>query len=339
MPNTFILTLSCPQRPGIVHAVTAFLFGHGCDIVEHRQFDDPIRHALFLRTEFVARGDTDAAQLSAAFRSEVADEFAMDFQLSDDNPQRVLVMVSKMGHCLNDLIFRWRAGSLNADLVAVVSNHEDLRPMAEAGGLPFIHVPVTPESKPQAEQRLLELVDEYGADLVVLARYMQVLSDNLCLKLLGPGHQHPPLVPARVQGRQAVPPGLRSRGQARRSHRPLRDPGPRRGPDHRAGGHPDRPQLRPPGLDDRRPRRRGDRTGPGREVALGATRAAQRAQHRRFPLKLHRPPLRVDRRSVAGPRRPVRRIVGPRLSGGIEVGTQTASAHQPRPTNHPKDLK
>ncbi|MDT0352683.1 formyltetrahydrofolate deformylase [Pseudonocardia charpentierae] len=187
MPNTFILTLSCPERPGIVHAVTAFLFGHGCDIVEHRQFDDPIRHALFLRTEFVARGDTDtdATQLSAAFRSEVADEFAMDFQLADDKPQRVLVMVSKMGHCLNDLIFRWRAGSLHADLVAVVSNHEDLRPMAEAGGLPFIHVPVTPESKPQAEQRLLELVDEYGADLVVLARYMQVLSDNLCLKLLG----------------------------------------------------------------------------------------------------------------------------------------------------------
>jgi formyltetrahydrofolate deformylase len=187
VPNTFILTLSCPERPGIVHAVTAFLFGHGCDIVEHRQFDDPIRHALFLRTEFVARGDTDAdaAQLSAAFRTEVADEFAMDFQLSDDRPQRVLVMVSKMGHCLNDLIFRWRAGSLNADLVAVVSNHEDLRPMAEAAGLPFVHVPVTPESKPQAEQRLLELVDEYGADLVVLARYMQVLSDNLCLKLLG----------------------------------------------------------------------------------------------------------------------------------------------------------
>ena len=185
MPNTFILTLSCPERPGIVHAVTAFLFGHGCDIVEHRQFDDPIRHALFLRTEFVARGDTDAAQLSAAFRFEVADEFAMDFQLSDDKPQRVLVMVSKMGHCLNDLIFRWRAGSLNADLVAVVSNHEDLRPMAEAGGLPFIHVPVTPDSKPQAEQQLLELVDEYSADVVVLARYMQVLSDTLCLKLLG----------------------------------------------------------------------------------------------------------------------------------------------------------
>ena len=123
-------------------------------------------------------------------------------------------MVSRMGHCLNDLIFRWRAGSLGADLVAVVSNHEDLRPMAEAAGLPFIHVPVTPESKPQAEQRLLELVDEYGADVVVLARYMQVLSDSLCLQAARPGHQHPPLVPARVQGRQALPPGLRPRASS-----------------------------------------------------------------------------------------------------------------------------
>jgi formyltetrahydrofolate deformylase len=185
VPRTFILTLSCPQRPGIVHAVTAFLFGHGCDIVEHQQFDDPIRGALFLRTEVVAAGEVDAAQLSSAFKTEVADEFEMDFRLSDDRPQRVLVMVSRMGHCLNDLIFRWRAGSLNADLVAIVSNHEDLRPMADAAGLPFFHVPVTPHSKPQAEQRLLGIVDEYRADVVVLARYMQVLSDNLCLKLLG----------------------------------------------------------------------------------------------------------------------------------------------------------
>jgi formyltetrahydrofolate deformylase len=185
MPQTFVLTLSCPQRPGIVHAVTAFLFGHGCDIVEHQQFDDPIRGALFLRTEVVATADTDAAQLSAAFRAEVADEFAMDFTLSDDRPQRVLVMVSTMGHCLNDLIFRWRAGSLKADLVAVVSNHEDLRPMADAGGLPFHHVPVTPDSKAAAEQRLLEIVEEYRADVVVLARYMQVLSDDLCRTLQG----------------------------------------------------------------------------------------------------------------------------------------------------------
>ena len=185
MPRTFILTLSCPQRAGIVHAETAFLVAHGCDIVEHQQFDDPIRGALFLRTEFITAGDADAKQLSAAFASEVAEKFSMDFAFSDDCPQRVLVMVSRMGHCLNDLVFRWRGGSLNADLVAVVSNHEDLRPMAEAASLPFFHVPVTPESKARAEQRLLEIIDEYRVDVVVLARYMQVLSDNLCLKLLG----------------------------------------------------------------------------------------------------------------------------------------------------------
>jgi formyltetrahydrofolate deformylase len=97
----------------------------------------------------------------------------------------VLVMVSKLGHCLNDLIFRWRAGSLGADLVVVVSNHEDLRPMAEAAGLPFVHVPVTPATKREAEARLLDLVEEHQADLVVLARYMQVLSDGACAALLG----------------------------------------------------------------------------------------------------------------------------------------------------------
>jgi formyltetrahydrofolate deformylase len=185
MPDKFILTASCPQRPGIVHAVTAFLFGQGCDIVEHQQFDDPIRGALFLRTEVVSTGGVDAEQLSAAFEAAVADEFDMSFTLSDGHPQRVIVMVSRMGHCLNDLIFRWRAGSLNAELVAVVSNHEDLRSMAEAAGLPFYHVPVTPDSKSDAEQRLLQIVGEHLADVVVLARYMQVLSDNLCRTLRG----------------------------------------------------------------------------------------------------------------------------------------------------------
>jgi formyltetrahydrofolate deformylase len=181
--RTFTLTLSCPQRPGIVRAVSAFLFEQGCDIVEHQQFDDRIRGSLFLRTAFVSA--TEAPEtLSAAF-DQVAAEFEMTFALTDDRPLRALVMVSRMGHCLNDLIFRWRAGSLGAELVAVVSNHEDLRPMAEAAGLPYFHVPVTPDTKPQAEQRLLQLVETYRADLVVLARYMQVLSDRLCNALHG----------------------------------------------------------------------------------------------------------------------------------------------------------
>jgi formyltetrahydrofolate deformylase len=182
--HPFTLTLSCPERPGIVHAVSSFLFAHGCDIVEHQQFDDPIRGQLFLRTAFVSAEDTEADRLAAGFQA-VADQFAMSFKISGAQPQRVLVMVSKLGHCLNDLVFRWRAGSLGAELVAVVSNHEDLRPMAEAAGLPFVHVPVTPGTKREAEGRLLELVDEYRADLVVLARYMQVLSDEACAAMHG----------------------------------------------------------------------------------------------------------------------------------------------------------
>ncbi|MGY1730484.1 formyltetrahydrofolate deformylase [Geodermatophilus sp. SYSU D01045] len=184
MTHPFTLTLSCQERPGIVRAVSSFLFEHGCDIVEHQQFDDAVRGQLFLRTAFICSQDTDADRLSAGF-GPVADEFGMTYQVTGDQPQRVLVMVSRLGHCLNDLVFRWRAGSLGADLVAVVSNHEDLRPMAEAAGLPFSHVPVTPATRREAEVRLLELVDEHRADLVVLARYMQVLSDETCAALHG----------------------------------------------------------------------------------------------------------------------------------------------------------
>jgi formyltetrahydrofolate deformylase len=182
--HPFILTLSCDERPGIVHAVTEFLFENGCDIVEHQQFDDAARGHLFLRTAFVSATDTDAEKLTDAFRA-VAEKFSMTYRITGQEPERVLVMVSKMGHCLNDLIFRWRGGNLGGELVAVVSNHEDLRPMAEAAGLPFHHVPVTPGTKAQAEARLLELVEEYRADLVVLARYMQVLTDEMCTALRG----------------------------------------------------------------------------------------------------------------------------------------------------------
>jgi formyltetrahydrofolate deformylase len=181
---TFTLTLKCPERSGLVHAVTTFLVGQGCDIVEHQQFDDDVRGSLFLRTSFTAPEPTTVDDLRRDF-AVVAGDFEMEFDFSDGTPPRILVMVSKFGHCLNDLLFRWRAGALGADIAVVVSNHEDLRPMAEAAGVPFEYVPVTPETKPEAEQRLLDLVGEYQADLVVLARYMQVLSNDLCLKLEG----------------------------------------------------------------------------------------------------------------------------------------------------------
>ena len=185
MSKTFTLTLSCPQRPGIVHAVSSFLFSRRCDIAEHQQFDDPGSQAFFLRTTFLCGDDTvDAAALTEQF-SPVAAGFGMSFRFDDESKPRVVVMVSKMGHCLNDLIFRWRAGTLGGDLVAVVSNHETLRPMAEAAGLPFHYLPVTPNTKAEAESQLLALIDDHEADLVVLARYMQVLTDEACKALHG----------------------------------------------------------------------------------------------------------------------------------------------------------
>ncbi|WP_326835610.1 formyltetrahydrofolate deformylase [Amycolatopsis rhabdoformis] len=180
----FTLTLSCPERAGIVQAVTTFLLDRGCDIVEHQQFDDDVRGSLFLRTSFTCAGPSTVDDLRRAFGT-VAGDFGMEFELADGTAPRLLVMVSKFGHCLNDLLFRWRAGSLGAEIALVVSNHEDLRPMAEAAGVPFVHVPVTPDTKAEAEQRLLDLIGEYETDLVVLARYMQVLSNDLCLKLAG----------------------------------------------------------------------------------------------------------------------------------------------------------
>ena len=184
MPQSFTLTLTCAQRPGIVHAVSSFLLQQSCDISEHKQFDDTENGAFFLRTSFVPTDEVDTEGLTSRFQG-TATEFGMNFEFSSDEPARVIVMVSRMGHCLNDLIFRWRAGSLGGEIVAVVSNHLDLRPMAEAAGLPFYHIPVTSTTKPQAEEELLALVERYHADLVVLARYMQVLSDDTCRELYG----------------------------------------------------------------------------------------------------------------------------------------------------------
>ncbi|MBG6216979.1 formyltetrahydrofolate deformylase [Arthrobacter sp. CAN_A6] len=180
----FVLTLSCVERAGIVQAVTTFLFERGFNIDEHQQFDDGLRQTLHLRTAFSGSSADTPDRLEEEFRS-IADRFDMKFSFHDQTKQRILVMVSKFGHCLNDLLFRWRGGSLGGDIALIVSNHETHRAMAEAAGLPFIYLPVTPEAKSDAEQRLLELVDEHNIDLVVLARYMQVLSDDLCRALEG----------------------------------------------------------------------------------------------------------------------------------------------------------
>lgn len=181
----FVLILSCPDRPGIVHAVSGYLVSHGGNIVESQQFGDRLSGQFFMRIDFEVPGPTTVDDLRASF-ADVAAQFEMTFELWDARaPYRTLIMVSKHLHCLNDLLFRASTGSLQIDVPAVVSNHPDAGEMAASYGVPFHHVPVTPDTKPQAEARLLELVQELDVHLVVLARYMQVLSDDLCRSLSG----------------------------------------------------------------------------------------------------------------------------------------------------------
>src|ERR671914_2312231 len=185
----FVLVLTCPDRPGVVHAVSGFLVGHGGNIIESQQFGDRLTGRFFMRLDFEVPG-TGAEQITAEeLRRDFADvaaRFDMSYELWDARaPYRTLIMVSKHLHCLNDLFFRYSTGSLQIEIPAVVSNHLDAEPLVRAHGLDFVHVPVTPETKPRAEDQLRELVEKHGIHLVVLARYMQVLSDELCAELSG----------------------------------------------------------------------------------------------------------------------------------------------------------
>jgi formyltetrahydrofolate deformylase len=183
----YVLILSCPDRPGIVHAVSGFLVERDANIVESQQFGDRLTHRFFMRIAFVADASIGAERLRAEFTG-VAERFGMEFELwAAAAPSRTLIMVSKHLHCLNDLLFRASTGALQIEIPAVVSNHPDAGALARSYGIDFHHVPVTPDahSKADAEKRLLELVDETGSHLVVLARYMQVLSDDLCRRLSG----------------------------------------------------------------------------------------------------------------------------------------------------------
>ncbi|MET7693949.1 formyltetrahydrofolate deformylase [Streptomyces sp. NPDC005483] len=182
----FVLTLSCPDRSGLVHAVTGFLVRHSGNIQESQQFDDRLQDRFFMRVHFdVSDPSTTLEELRSGF-APVAEAYRITWQLRNAaTPTRTLIMVSKFGHCLNDLLFRQRTGALGIEVPAIVSNHQDFAPLAESYGIPFHHLPVTPETKADAEARLLDLVDRLDIDLVVLARYMQILSNDLCKQLEG----------------------------------------------------------------------------------------------------------------------------------------------------------
>lgn len=183
--NEIVLTLSCADRPGIVAAVAGFLAERGFSIRESQQFGDEETGLFFMRVHAVAERSADLSELRSQFQR-VAEPLGMKAALHDPGHRhRLLVMVSKQGHCLNDLLHRVRTGSLRAEIVAIVSNHDDLRELVEWHRIPFHHVPVTPDTKPWAEDELRKLVTAYSAETVVLARYMQILSDPLCRELHG----------------------------------------------------------------------------------------------------------------------------------------------------------
>ena len=181
-----VLTLDCAEGPGIVHAVSGFLLEHGCDIIDNKQFGERTEGHFFMRVHFVSEGDDSTLQVLRDSFAPVADKFGMRWQLERHGSKRkVLIMVSKFGHCLNDLLFRARIGELPVEIVAVVSNHRDHEALVQWHGIPFHHIPVTADTKPAAEAALMALVDGLDVELVVLARYMQVLSDDLTRKLDG----------------------------------------------------------------------------------------------------------------------------------------------------------
>lgn len=184
--DNWILTAQCPSQLGTVDVVTRYLREHNCYVTEHQSFDDQASQQFFIRVEFrPLGGELDIPRFEADFAPR-AGEFGMSFELTP--PERltpVVIMVSKADHCLNDLLYRYRTGQLPITIKAVISNHPDLAPLAEWHGLEYHHLPISAETKPEQEAAVWRIIEQSGAELVVLARYMQVLSSEMCERLSG----------------------------------------------------------------------------------------------------------------------------------------------------------
>ncbi|MDG1287575.1 MAG: formyltetrahydrofolate deformylase [Rickettsiales bacterium] len=182
---SYILTLSCQDARGIVAAVSGFIMNHQGNVIDSAQFRDESTNQFFLRMEFMDEGEASIEAFKQQFDERIASRFAMQWQLDEaQHKPRLLLMVSKFGHCLYDLLHRMHTGTLPVEVPAIISNHEDLREVAEWYKVPFYHLPVG-EDKAAQEAQVLELIDEHQIDLVVLARYMQILSQNMCEQLEG----------------------------------------------------------------------------------------------------------------------------------------------------------
>jgi len=184
--DVYILRLQCADRPGLVAEVANYLAGRGCNIIDAQQFNDQLNDQFFMRVAFVPGADQSLESLRDGFTA-VADCAGMEWSLRDQAaPKKVILMVSKWDHCLGDLLYRHRIGELPMDLVAIISNHpRDLLHTSLIGDLPYHHLPVTKDTKPEQEARIKDIVTDTGAELIVLARYMQILSDDLAAFLSG----------------------------------------------------------------------------------------------------------------------------------------------------------
>lgn len=181
----YTLTVKCPSTRGIVAAIATYLAEHGCNILDAAQFDDTLTGNFFTRISFQPETGATLDELVGGFGA-VAAPFDMTFAFHDEAVRKkVVIMVSRFGHCLNDLLYRWRIGALPIDIVAVISNHLDYQKLVVNHDIPFHHIRVTKESKARAEAQQMEVIDETGAELVILARYMQVLSDEMCRRMAG----------------------------------------------------------------------------------------------------------------------------------------------------------
>ena len=184
MPN-YALTASCKSTIGIVAAISTFLAQNECNITDSAQFDDPTTGTFFTRVSFKSVEPLKLNNFWDRFGA-VAAEFDIAWDIRDEaDKMKVAIMVSRFGHCLNDILYRWRIGVLPIDIVAVISNHTDYQKLVVNHDIPFYHIKVTSENKAQAEARIMQVVDETGTELIVLARYMQILSDEMCQKMSG----------------------------------------------------------------------------------------------------------------------------------------------------------
>lgn len=184
-PNRFTLTVRCPTTRGIVAAISNYLADSGCNITDSAQFDDQLTGSFFMRVSFSSQTGKTLTDLRKGF-APISEQFGMDHTFHDDAEKtKVVIMVSRFGHCLNDILYRWRIGALPIDIVGVIANHLDYQKVVVNHDIPFHYIPVTKQNKAEAEARQMAVIEDLGADLVVLARYMQILSDQMCQKMSG----------------------------------------------------------------------------------------------------------------------------------------------------------